>query len=149
MRLDLDKNFQPCPTEDGDEFYPNGIFTFNITRMLAYIASHSGRFAVELVKIADIPAYGSAEGLDADTIRAANCARPIVLAEISPGRYNVIDGNHRVAKAMQEGLGALPAFRVNCPDHLAFLTSTSAYEKYVEYWNLKRSDLLKDSQRSS
>ena len=36
-KLKLDKNFQPCPLDDGDEAYPNSIFEFNITRLLAHI----------------------------------------------------------------------------------------------------------------
>jgi hypothetical protein len=32
---------------------------------------------------------------------------------------------------------SIPARRIRCPDHLAFLTSARAYECYVEYWNGK------------
>jgi hypothetical protein len=49
----------------------------------------------------------------------------------------VIEGNHRVAKARREGLRRIPAHRLRCPEHVAFLTSTRAYETYVEYWNSK------------
>jgi hypothetical protein len=34
-KLKFDKNFQPCPVEPGDELYLNGIFEFNIARLLA------------------------------------------------------------------------------------------------------------------
>jgi hypothetical protein len=53
----------------------------------------------------------------------------VILAEISPGRYNLIDGNHRVAKARREGVSSVLAYR--CLEHVAFLTSARAYEKYV------------------
>jgi hypothetical protein len=62
-KLKLDKRFQPCPLEEGDEAYPNGIFEFNITRLIAFIDAH--------------------------------------------------------------------------PRHVPFLTSATAYEKYVDYWNSK------------
>lgn len=32
--------------------------------------------------------------------------KPVILAEISPDRYNLIDGNHRVEKALGLGLQA-------------------------------------------
>src|SRR5450631_3811878 len=32
-----DKRFQPCPLDAGEEAFPNGIFEFNITRLLAHI----------------------------------------------------------------------------------------------------------------
>jgi len=138
--LKLDRRFQPCPVEPGDEFYPNGIFEFNITRFLAFIHAQAERFPTELVELADIPNYGDSGRLDGDAVDTADLSRPILLAEIAPNSYNVIDGNHRVAKARREGLRRIPMHRVRCPEHVAFLTSTRAYETYVEYWNSKLDD---------
>lgn len=137
--LRLDPRFQPCLAEPGDELYPNGIFEFNITRLLAFIHAHTERFPTEVVELVDIPDYGSSS-LEETAIDAADPSRPIVLAEIAPDRYNVIDGNHRVAKARRVGLRSIPAHRLRCPEHVAFLTSTRAYEAYVEYWNSKLDD---------
>ena len=39
-----DKDFTPLPLSEGDELFPNGIFEFNITKMLAYIETDSGGF---------------------------------------------------------------------------------------------------------
>jgi hypothetical protein len=137
IRLRLEKAFQPCPVGPGDEVYPNGIFEFNITRLLAFVQEHVDLFPVERVELSDLPDYGESPNLNDEVIRLADLSRPIVLAEISPGNYNVIDGNHRLAKARREGVAALPAYRLPCPTHVAFLTSAFAYEKYVEYWNDK------------
>jgi hypothetical protein len=135
-RLRLDKRFQPCPAEAGDEIYPNGIFQFNITRLLSFVQQHAARFPVEWVEVREIPDYGS-PNLNEETIRMADLARPLLLAEIAPGQYGVIDGHHRLAKARKEGAAALPAYRLRCPAHVPFLTSALAYQKYVEYWNDK------------
>lgn len=136
LKLELDRTFQPCPAEPGDELYPNGIFEFNITRLLSFIEVNVDRFPIERVGVADIPNFES-ERLDQETISSADLLRPILLAEISPGRFNLIDGHHRVAKASREGVRTLPARRVACPLHVRFLTSARAYERYVEYWNGK------------
>lgn len=138
-KLKLDQEFQPCTAEPGDELYPNGIFEFNITRLLAFVGDHSERFPIESVELADIPAHGSG-GLDEAAIDAADLSRPILLAEIAPDHFNLIDGHHRVAKARREALSSIAAHRVRCPDHVAFLTSTRAYETYVKYWNSKLDD---------
>lgn len=135
-KLKLDKTFQPCPAELGDELYPNGIFEFNITRLLAFVAAHVDRFPIERVEVDDIPNYGS-DNLDEDAVGTADLLRPILLAEISPGLFSLIDGHHRVAKARWKGVGTLLAHRVACPHHVRFLTSTRGYELYVEYWNGK------------
>jgi hypothetical protein len=139
-RLKRDKNFQPCLVESGDEHYANGIFEFNITRLLAYVDTCAERFPIERVLVDDFPAYGRSH-LNEGTVRAADLSRPILLAEIAPGRFNVIDGNHRLARARRESVQMVPARRVRCPDHVPFLISDWAYEKYVEYWNSKLEDL--------
>jgi len=33
--------------DDGDELYPNGIFVFNITKMIKYISEHKDDIALE------------------------------------------------------------------------------------------------------
>lgn len=94
------------------------------------------RFPIERVEIDGIPNYAG-ESLDEETLATADLLRPIILAEISPGLFSLIDGHHRVAKARREGVATLPAHRVACPHHVRFLTSIRAYERYVEYWNEK------------
>jgi hypothetical protein len=139
-RLNIDKKFQPRPVEEGDEAFRNGIFEFNITRLLSYMDAHAERFPIYLIAVADIPDYGGSR-LDEEAVRAADLLRPVLFAEISPGRYNLIDGNHRVGKARLNGVPTIAARRVSCPEHVPFLTSTFAYEKYVEYWNSKLPDI--------
>ena len=67
----------------------------------------------------------------------ANLSAPIILAEIAPGRFNIIDGNHRAERAHREGVEKIPAYRVSAADHQAFLTSERSYKAYIEYWNSK------------
>jgi len=136
-KLPRDRRFQPCPTEPGDELFPNGIFEFNITRLLGFSAAHPERFPIEAVELTAVSKYGSVDGLDEATVQAADVSQPILLAEIAPGIYNVIDGHHRVAKARRQLARTIAAHRVRCPDHIPFLTSARAYETYVEYWNSK------------
>lgn len=70
-------------------------------------------------------------------IKIANTARPIVLAEIAPDRFNVIDGNHRLEKTYRDGESKILAHKVYAEQHVVFLTSVTAYEEYVQYWNSK------------
>ena len=93
-------------------------------------------FAIELIALTEIATYDDSH-LDEEIVCSADPSCPILLAEISPGLFNVIDGNHRLAKARRDGMPTVPARRIHCPDHVQFLTSVSAYQKYVEYWNSK------------
>ena len=87
----MDKRFQPVPVDAGDELFPNGIFEFNITKLLQHIKSSPNSFPVETVSLAALQVWSSTD-LDEATIQNADVSLPIVLAEISPGRFNVIDG---------------------------------------------------------
>jgi hypothetical protein len=91
-----------CTPEAGDELYPNGLLVFNIARILAHIQAHADRFPVEPVELAKILNYGDAD-LNEEAICGADLSRPILFAEIAPGRYNLSDGHHRIAKARPEG----------------------------------------------
>ncbi|MEK7382058.1 MAG: ParB N-terminal domain-containing protein, partial [Elusimicrobiota bacterium] len=110
-QLKLGKAFTPISVDGGDELFPNGIFEFNVTKMLAFIEANADKFPVEKVEVEPLRGYSS-ETLDEDTIRRADVSKPILLAEISPGRFNVIDGNHRVERAGRNGLKTIPARRI-------------------------------------
>jgi hypothetical protein len=64
-------------------------------------------------------------------------------AEISPGRFNVVDGNLRVERAHREGVERIPAYRVGAAEHQAFLSSTRGYKAYIDDWNLNFDDINK------
>ncbi len=64
-------------------------------------------------------------------------SRPVILAEISPGHYNLIDGNHRMEKARRTGITSIQAYKLNVKQHMRFLTTQKGYAAYIEYWNSK------------
>jgi hypothetical protein len=74
--------------------------------------------------VSDIADYGSS-GLNQANVRSADLCRPVRLAELSPGRYNLIDGHHRAGNARRDGTPTLPARRSPCPSHVPFLASTT------------------------
>ena len=134
MKLKVEKEYIPCPESDGDELFANGIFVFNITRMVEHILKNPDVFLPEDVSVKDLHRYQS---LNESYVSAADICRPVILAEIAPSRYNLIDGCHRVEKAHRMGIQTLKAYRLNVHQHISFLTSRKAYESYVEYWNSK------------
>ena len=133
--LTPDARFNPCPVHDGDELFPNGIFVFNVTRMLEYIGNNPADVDPVEVTVSDL-----AQGLSSlkePYVQSVDISLPVVLAEISPGQYNLIDGHHRVAKASRQGVKAIRAYKLTVRQHIPFLTSKNAYLKYIEYWNDK------------
>jgi hypothetical protein len=138
------KKFKPLLVDEGDEIYPNGIFSFNITKMLAYMKDNPEIFILESINTEDYRKESTA--YDEHYIDSVYRTDPVILAEISPGNYNLIDGNHRVEKISRKGGGTIMAYRITPEYHMQFLTSQNAYDTYIEYWNSKVKD-LKDMEK--
>jgi len=111
-KLVSDSTFVPCPAEDGDEIYPNGIFQFNITKMLEHINQNPGQYLLEEIPVESLSLLSS--GLNEDHVSIADITRPIILAEISPGRCVVIDGHHRLERARRMRVKASPRVQTSC-----------------------------------
>ncbi|MFH1993046.1 MAG: hypothetical protein ABIK98_11700 [Pseudomonadota bacterium] len=137
--LKADTGFTPCPIHDGDELFPNGIFVFNITRMLEHLKNNPDD--VDLVEVALSDFCAEFSCIDESHVESVDISRPVVLAEISPGNYNLIDGNHRMEKARRVGASKMWAYKLKMHQHIVFLTSKKAYLSYVEYWNGKLKQL--------
>ena len=130
-----DAAFAPCAVDEDDEIFRNGRFHFNITKLMAFLIEPASGHAAALVEIKGF--FSGALGLDPETIENADLDRPIILAEIAPEMFSVIDGNHRIAQAQKQGVERLPAYSVKPEVHTRFLITQRGYEAYVNYWNEK------------
>ena len=115
-KLVFNEDYQPSQWDDGDECFPNGLFEFNITKLLAYIKDHLALFPIEHVDLQQL--RNGCSSLNESTIETADITVPIILAEISSNRFNVIDGNHRLEKAYRSGVATIPAYRVLWPNNI-------------------------------
>jgi len=135
-KLNVNRKYHPVTIDKDDEIFRNGGFQINITKLLSFIAEHPEKFSVEDVTVNEYRRYSS-ENLDKSTIENSDISKPIVLGEIAPGRFNVIDGNHRLEKAGRDGQLKIPGIRVMMEQHVPFITSVEEYRCYAEYWNSK------------
>ena len=133
--LEIDNEFTPCPADDEDELFPNGFFVFNVTRIIEYIRDNPDDIALEEVAVGDF--HEEFSSISESHMDSVEISRPVILAEIAPGRYNLIDGNHRMEKARRMGIESILSYKLNVEQHMRFLTSRKAYVAYVEYWNSK------------
>ena len=133
--LKVDNDFTPCSADIGDELYPNGIFEFNISKILEHLQKTPDGIATEAVAVSGFPRDFSS--INESHVDSTDISIPVILAEISPGRYNLIDGNHRMEKACRMGVKTLVAYKLNVEQHIPFLTSKKAYLAYIEHWNSK------------
>jgi len=84
--------------------------------------------------------YSSSPHINETHLNYVDLSNPVILAEIAPDRYNLIDGHNRAGKAIRQKIETIKAYRLKAQQHIQFLNSQKGYEKYVEYWN----DKLKD-----
>ena len=136
--LSVDKSCRPALANDGDELFQNGIFVFNISKMIEHLNKHKDGITPENIEV-KVYRTGFAV-LTENHIDKTDISVPIILAEIRPGSYNVIDGNHRLEKAYRMGEDYIKGYKLKPEQHIPFLTSLKAYHAYVEYWNSKVRD---------
>lgn len=122
--------------KENDELFRNGIFECNITKMQEFIYSGASKnITIDKIKVSDL--YSSYFHIDQDHLQSVNIDKPVILAEIAPLKYSLIDGHHRIVKAHKEGIEYVLAYKVPVDQHIPFLTSMKRYEVYIEYWNEK------------
>lgn len=137
----INKSFKPCPVEDDDELFPNGIFEFNVTKMLLFINENQHLFPLTQARVAEYSALNTNLNDVHIVSEVVDVDRPVILAEIAPDRYNLIDGHHRLEKARKRGMEFVPAFKIAPEQHIAFLTTSVGYTAYIDYWNQKVKNL--------
>ena len=139
--MEVDDNFIPCPVDYGDEMYPNGIFEFNITKLADFIKNNSDSIILEKVNVTS--ASSNFSSINESHIDSVDITKPIIMAEISPGQYNIIDGHHRLEKAYRMKKKSILAYKIKAEQHIKFLTRKKSYEIYIGYWNEKFNDIAK------
>ncbi len=138
--MKIDPDFMPCEVKDNDEIFPNGIFLFNISRMLEDI--DSGELVVLREKI-DVMEWFRTHcdgSINEGYMPDVELSRPVIQAEIKHDRFEIIDGNHRMTKALRDGILFVDSYKILGEQLPQYLTSVERYKSYINYWN----DKLKD-----
>ena len=136
-QIKLNKNYVPLPTQDGDERYPNGIFNFAISLIIEDICS--GKLAVEQEKI-NVQDWFKTHWrgpVTEEHLPAVDVSKPVIQAEIKPGFFEIIDGNHRMERACREGKEFINSYKLRGEQLLPYFSDVRGYKAFVEYWNSK------------
>ncbi|QOY37173.1 hypothetical protein AWH56_005915 [Anaerobacillus isosaccharinicus] len=136
-KIKLNPHFTPYPIQEGDEIYPNGIFHFNISRILIEI--ENGSLVVEQERI-DVKEWFRTHyrgRVNEDHLPTVDISKPVIQAEIRSNMFEVIDGNHRMEKAYREGVPFIDSYKLYGEQLLPFFIDVRGYNAFVEYWNSK------------
>ena len=125
------------PTYEGDEIYPNGIFNFSISRIIEHI--NSGELDAEKEKI-NVKEWFESHFrgfVKEEHLPNVDVTKPIIQAEIRPGMFDIIDGNHRIERAYRDGIEFIDSYKLTGEQLLPCFSDMRGYKAFVEYWNSK------------
>ena len=103
--------------------------------MLEFIQLNPDNVTLEEVTVGDF--FRGSSSINESHVDSVDISQPVILAEISPGQYNLIDGHHRMEKARRLKMKCISAYRLKAEQHIGFLTSKKGYLAYIDYWNGK------------
>ena len=145
-KLRYNDKFEPVSIDPGDEYMRNGIFVFNITKMMKHIRENPKEY--ERRKISAEAYIDSFHKVNEEHLPKVDLSVPVILAEIRPGTFTCIDGRHRLERARRDGVKELDAYLVSSRQHMKFLTTQEGYLAYITYYNSKIDDDERDARRT-
>ncbi len=141
--LKLKKNYIPKKQINEElEIYKNGIFNFFISRILEDIENGIFKPRKERINIEKWrKIHCTNDSLNEEHLKTVNTRKPIIQAEISISRFEIIDGNHRFEKAFRDGKKTINSYKIYVEDLIPYFYDQKGYECFVKYWNSKLGEL--------
>ena len=135
--LKLNKKFEPSSIP-AEEIY-GGFLQFNISAIFADIKSEKLTVVKKRIYIKSWFKEHSIEHgvINQEHLPSVDLNIPVLQAEIRIEKYEIIDGNHRMQKAFDEGRTYINSYQIKGEQLANYLISKEQYESYVRYWNEK------------
>lgn len=136
-KIKFDNNYNPLPTYEGDEIYPNGVFNFSISRIIEHISSHQLDAGKEKINVKEWFKSHFHGSVNKEHLLTVDVTKPVIQAEIRPGIYEIIDGNHRMERAYRQKIEFIDSYKLRGEQLLPYFVDICGYKAFVEYWNSK------------
>lgn len=143
-KIKLQKNYSPkITTSEEVEIYPNGVFNFFISAILLDIKDGLLKPKKIRINIENWLKNHSKDfhNLNEEHLQKINTSKAIIQAEISPNKFEIIDGNHRFEKAFRNGQKTISSYKLYVEDLIPYFYDKKGYETFVKYWNEKVDDI--------
>jgi len=135
--LKIDKTYVPAKEKEGDETFLNGIFHFNISRILEDIDSGILKIEQEQINVSKWFKRNCKGRINEDHLPSVDVSRPVIQAEISVGCFVIIDGNHRIEKALIDKVSFIDSYKLKGEQLLPYFANERGYKAFIPYWNDK------------
>jgi hypothetical protein len=141
--LKLKKNYIPKKQINEElEIYKNGIFNFFISKILEDIENGIFKPKKERINIEKWrKTHFTNDSLNENHLKTVNTRKPIIQAEISIEKFEIIDGNHRFEKAFRDGRKTITSYKIYSEELVSYFYDKQGYECFVKYWNSKLDEL--------
>lgn len=136
-KMKLNKKFTPI-SETAEEVY-GGFLQFNISAIIEDIASKKLIVDKKRIHIKNWFKEHSIEFgvINKEHLPSVDLSVPIIQAELRINKYEIIDGNHRMQKAFDNGRIYINSYQIKGEQLANYLMSKEQYESYIRYWNEK------------
>ena len=136
-KMKLNKKFTPI-SETAEEVY-GGFLQFNISVIIQDIASKKLIVDKKRIHIKNWFKEHSIEFgvINKEHLPSVDLSVPIIQAELRINKYEIIDGNHRMQKAFDNGRIYINSYQLSGEQLANYLMSKEQYESYIRYWNEK------------
>ncbi|AHF08456.1 hypothetical protein [Desulfitobacterium metallireducens] len=91
----------------------------------------------ELVNIPEWFEMHNYNVVNEDHLPSADITKPVIQAEIRPGIFQIIDGNHRVEKAYRDKVDYIKSYKLKGEQLIAYFIDVRGCKAFIEYWNSK------------
>ncbi len=135
--MKVDAEYVPCEQIIGEEIWRNGIMHFNVSRIIDDIESGKLRVIRETIDVKEWTRFHSYCVINEEHMPNIVLSKPVIQAEIRYGKFELIDGHHRMEKAKREGLEFIDSYKLSGEQLSHYLTSVNRYQTYFRYWNSK------------
>jgi hypothetical protein len=136
-KIKLNKNYQPLPVYEGDEIFRNGIFLFNISRILDDINAGILQVEEEQIHVEEWFRTNWHGSINEEHLPTVDVTKTVLQAEIRPGMFKIIDGNHRMERAFRERIMHIHSYKLKGEQLLPYFKKVEGYAAFVDYWNSK------------
>ena len=142
--MKINKNFEPI-SETAEEVY-GGFLQFNISVIIEDIASKKLIVKNKRIHIKNWFKEHPIEFgvINKEHLPSVDLSVPIIQAELRINKYEIIDGNHRMQKAFDEGRTYINSYKITGEQLADYLMNEEQYKSYVNYWNEKLANYIED-----
>ena len=142
--MKLNKKFEPSSIP-AEEIY-GGFLRFNISAIISDIAIKKLLVQKKRIYLKKWFKEHSADFsvINEKHLRTVDLTVPVIQAEIRIQKYEIIDGNHRMKKALDDGRTYINSYQVSGEQLANYLLNKEQYESYVRYWNEKVENYIED-----